>query len=578
MKNRKLGPAVQRYSNVSDEKSGGVTYTPKILADFVADQIVSAFRGRKKKDVVRVLEPSVGHGELLNSLLHKLKESGYRRVVVIACETDPESINITRNFIANNHPDCCLELIHSGFLEYVTDNFGSVSVQDDMFESAESEKFDIIIANPPYVRTQVLGAKESRILSQSFDLSGRVDLYYAFLLAMSLTLKPNGVAGVIVSNRFMTTKSGGVVRKEILQRYNVRHVWDMGDTRFFKAAVLPAVLLLEGVSGEKKNTLFTSIYECMGGPSKPVENLIEALNQDGVVEVQEDGRLFKVSQGVLSQEVGSTEVWRLATESQDDWLQQVKEHTWNNFKSIGKIRVGVKSCADKVFIRKDWDSVLHGSVPELLKPLTTHKVARRFKPTDDAVEVHILYPHISVDGKRSVLDIDNYPVSKAYLESHRKQLESRTYLIEAGRRWYELWVPQDPGLWNQPKLVFRDISEKPTFWMDLDGSVVNGDCYWMVADSEENVDLLWLACAIANSTFIEKFYDNSFNNKLYSGRRRFITQYVEKFPLPDPELITSRKIIELAKEIYKYTPSKKADLLQIELDALVSMALLGAPN
>ena len=39
--------------------------------------------------------------------------------------------------------------------------------------------------------------------------------------------------------------------------------------------------------------------------------------------------------------------------------------------------------------------------------------------------------------------------------------------------------------------------------------------------------------AVANSTFITKYYDAVFHNKLYAGRRRFMTQYVAKFPLPD---------------------------------------------
>jgi len=44
----------------------------------------------------------------------------------------------------------------------------------------------------------------------------------------------------------------------------------------------------------------------------------------------------------------------------------------------------------------------------------------------------------------------------------------------SGREWYEIWVPQDPAAWDQPKLVFRDISEEPMFWIDHDGAVVNG--------------------------------------------------------------------------------------------------------
>ena len=68
--------------------------------------------------------------------------------------------------------------------------------------------------------------------------------------------------------------------------------------------------------------------------------------------------------------------------------------------------------------------------------------------------------------------------------------------------------------------------------MDLDGTIVNGDCYWLAATDDKTTVLLWLALAVGNSSFIEAFYDRRFNNKLYAGRRRFITQYVEHFPIP----------------------------------------------
>ena len=82
-------------------------------------------------------------------------------------------------------------------------------------------------------------------------------------------------------------------------------------------------------------------------------------------------------------------------------------------------------------------------------------------------------------------------------------------LIEAGRNWYELWVPQDPSLWCKPKIVFPDISEKPKFWMDLDENIVNGECYWITPNNTEDNELLWLCLAVANSKFIEMFYDYS---------------------------------------------------------------------
>ena len=127
-----------------------------------------------------------------------------------------------------------------------------------------------------------------------------------------------------------------------------------------------------------------------------------------------------------------------------------------------------------------------------------------------------------------------------------------------------------------PSSCFRDIAKEPTFWVDLDGSIVKmGDCYWIVAQNPANMELLWLAAAIANSTFIERFYDLCFHNKLYGGRRRFITQYVEKFPLPDPHSSLSKSIIVKAKRVHELTPSPFSEILQRELNAMVWEALTG---
>jgi hypothetical protein len=144
------------------------------------------------------------------------------------------------------------------------------------------------------------------------------------------------------------------------------------------------------------------------------------------------------------------------------------------------------------------------------------------------------------------------------------------YVAKAGRRWYELWVPHHPAFWERRKLVFRDISERPVFWMDPGGAVVNGDCYWLAPEAEIEPDWLWLALAVANSTFCEAFYDRRFNNKLYAGRRRFITQYVERFPIPDPTRSLARRAVRLARRLFEEGPEADgAPAMEQELDALV---------
>ena len=68
--------------------------------------------------------------------------------------------------------------------------------------------------------------------------------------------------------------------------------------------------------------------------------------------------------------------------------------------------------------------------------------------------------------------------------------------------------------------------------MDQSGAVVNGDCYWSKLRLDVDPDWLYLMLAVANSEVATTYYDTVFHNKLYAGRRRFMTQYVKEFPLP----------------------------------------------
>ena len=159
----------------------------------------------------------------------------------------------------------------------------------------------------------------------------------------------------------------------------------------------------------------------------------------------------------------------------------------------------------------------------------------------------VVYPHESIEGKRRVVPLDSYPKSKTYLEAHREQLEGRKYVKDAGRQWYEVWVPQDPSKWARPKIVFRDIADVPQFWFETSGAVVNGDCYWLDVFDGIEPGLVLLALGVLNSNFITDYYDWHVNNKLYAGKRRFMTQYVEQFPLPSEETKEAKEIVELVQ-------------------------------
>ena len=55
--------------------------------------------------------------------------------------------------------------------------------------------------------------------------------------------------------------------------------------------------------------------------------------------------------------------------------------------------------------------------------------------------------------------------------------------------------------------------------------------------------------AVANSSFIVRYYDPAFHNKLYAGRRRFMTQYVKQFPLPSIENQAAQEAIAHTRQL-----------------------------
>ncbi len=354
----------RRYQNVADRKATGATYTPKILADFVADQIVARLKARSPTSLpspLKILDPAVGDGELLLSLIERLSTQTQLDFEIYGFETDAQALTITRSRIARTLPAATCHFTAGNFLE-------RVAHQLECPEPRARQTFDIIIANPPYVRTQIMGAAQAQAIARQFGLSGRIDLYYAFILGIAAILQPQGIAGIITSNRFMTVRAGTTIRQAILHHFRLRHVWDLGDTKLFTAAVLPAVLLVEGVQTPSTELpAFTSIYEAadrvpMGDHAPPcTPNPITALAHEGLVQT-EDGRRFVVNQGRLNR-VAAGGVWAIATATVDQWLQTVAAHTWGQFRDIGKIHVGVKTCADRVFIRSDWHSLVGMAPP-----------------------------------------------------------------------------------------------------------------------------------------------------------------------------------------------------------------------
>ena len=69
-----------------------------------------------------------------------------------------------------------------------------------------------------------------------------------------------------------------------------------------------------------------------------------------------------------------------------------------------------------------------------------------------------------------------------------------------------------------------------------------------------------------------KYHDLVFNNKLYSGRRRYFSQYVQNYPLPEFNSSESKDIISTVKELNSSSSDSIIKKLSIELEKRVAKA------
>lgn len=421
-------------------KNTGATFTPKGLADYLADKITAYL----KQGSIRVLDPACGAGELLISMGNKLSELGFN-FTLTGHDANEQYLNSASERLLQLESGK-IDLVHGDFLQAI--DLLKPQMALDFFEDTKSlvnGSFDIVIANPPYVRTQLLGAEQAQDLARKFNLKGRVDLYYPFLIAMTESLKEGGILGVITSNRYLSTRSGESVRNYLSENYDILEVIDLGDTKLFEAAVLPAIFIGRKSKPRKPSLAkFIKVYEELNGYKGdliPVDNIYEVLSADKSGYFTTRVKNYKKSSGILKYSIAATATWEMFSGSESQWVSKIDTAAKNKVEDFFKVRVGIKSTADKVFISDKWDD-LGDRKPEdeLLKDLLSQENIQPWNATDD-VKLKVIYPHYSIKGVKQTVDIDKYPKAKNYFLLHEEKLKSRKYLIDAGRQWFELWVP-----------------------------------------------------------------------------------------------------------------------------------------
>lgn len=106
----------------------------------------------------------------------------------------------------------------------------------DFFDYPESERFQTIIGNPPYVRFQDIRPETRRRLS-SHHFDGRSNLYLFFIEKALSHLEPGGELIFITPRDFLKATSAVRLNRWLFQQGSITDVIELGDSRIFAGAV-----------------------------------------------------------------------------------------------------------------------------------------------------------------------------------------------------------------------------------------------------------------------------------------------------------------------------------------------------
>lgn len=550
-------------------KKTGAIYTPNALGEYMANKMFSLLNNEIDYNrTYKVLDPACGTGDLLKATISVANKLGIN-IEVYGFDLDSSAIETAKEEIENLG-------IKSHFF---TENFLEFAIQNSekntsLFQD-ESILFDFCIANPPYIRTQILGDEYSQRLAKTFKLKGKIDIYQAFYASIPMILSIDGIFSVITSNKFLANKTGKSIRELLLNEFDLAEVIDLGDTKLFNAAVLPAIIIGKNSIGKKQESINCfSIYETTeknDSASKKYKEIYELINSEDNGNFNINGQYYHAKKGIIVVPEDQNEPWSLSTIEDYNWTKKVEDIFRNKISDFGKVRVGIKTTADKVFLNQGFDG--YKIEKELLHPLFSSDYAEKWIINHEPNDMKkILYPMKVGTGKRKAepISLKNYNETEKYLLSYYDILDGRSYIKKSGREWFEIWVPQDPSLWVYNKMIWPDISDKPRFAFDNRGLYVDGNCYWFVPEDRENLDLLYLILGVCNSNFMKKYHSIRFQNKLYSNKYRYVAQYVSQYPIPNIHCSESQQIISIVKQLIS---SGSAPELEQNIDILLENIL-----
>ncbi|MDO9341019.1 MAG: TaqI-like C-terminal specificity domain-containing protein [Bacteroidales bacterium] len=430
----------------------------------------------------------------------------------------------------------------------------------------EKKGFDVVIANPPYLKERDNKSVFEIINNSDFGKKyhqGKMDYWYYFLHKAIDVLNKEGVISYITS-RYWLNSTGA---KKLIQRVR-------SELSFVEFVDIGKLKVFDEVAGQHMVAVYQKTREKIDFIYKKLENNLSDITKN------EDTENIKIS--VLSNK-------KIFAENDEIILEQNNFSVLNTIKmgDIADISQGVVEAPDKLSTKQIKKSNKSGyDIGQGVFVLTKQEISNlNLSRNEMFVLKKYLDPH-NVD-KYVVQFEDRYLIYSDKLTKEKirkdqnysnlkKHLDKFKIFITSSNNPYGLHRPREQKYFENPKIIFKNMFVNVGFSYDDKDNYYFGFSFSSVIQEDKNYNLKYIL-AILNSKFAENWFYK--NGKKRGAGVDIGVEKLRTFPIKEVSHPEQKPFIDLVDKIltitkdddYLQNSNKQAKVkdLEAEIDQLV---------
>lgn len=489
----------------------GVVYTRKWVVNLILD-IAGYTTDQPLLDMV-VCEPSCGEGSFLRSITERLTsvakaQDRFSPDELLGCvsayDLDSDSIEVSKGVIVDTLTGEGMDWAEA---RRVADAW--VCCADYLL--SDPEPCDFVIGNPPYLRAAEIDPDAREEYCQRLEaMTKGCDIFVGFIQHGLDSLREGGNLTYICADRWLQNQYGKKLRGYMVDGgYGIDVLVRMYGVDAFEDEVdaYPSITRISKDGGDIRYADCVATFA-----EKCVPELKRWLDGDG-----SDYECSDFSACTMPCRTDSGVV-PLAKPERVKMVVELIDRFPSLEDSGVQLGIGLATGRDKVFIVDDPTVV----EPDRLLPAFNMRDHRRHVDK----ERWLVNPWTA---DNELIDLDDYPMTKAYFESHKDDLAKR-HVAKKNGAYYRTIDKPNWSIYGREMLLWPDMATKADpVWSDGSKYPCH-NCYWMISDTW---DLKALA-GLLMSEVAESFID-ALGVKMRGGTLRFQAQYLRLIHVPMPE-------------------------------------------